>query len=106
MEDSSTDDLGFLTESLERKLQDFEKFRDTFESEVFRLKEEMHKMIDAVFETIGSQAAPVISETDTILEDEIKEFRRLSTLKKEISLGLRKITPLLEEFRRQITEGF
>lgn len=89
-----------LCEVVERKLQDFEKERSHLEAEIFNMKESIKKSIDDLFEKIVQDLNPHLEETDTILENCIKEFRRLDARKKEIKTLKDQLGPVLELFGR------
>lgn len=88
-----------VADKLRRNIEEFEKNREDYEEEMLRIKADMHRIVDSIFENMVRDVTPTIEQTDSFLREGMKEFDRLSNRKKELDKLREKLTPVIEMLR-------
>lgn len=88
-----------VADKLRRNIEEFEKNREDYEEEMLRIKADMHRIVDSIFEDMVRDVTPTIEQTDSFLREGMKEFDRLSNRKKELDKLREKLTPVIEMLR-------
>lgn len=86
-------------EKFNATLEAFDKGREIYEQEMLKIKADMHRLVDDLFEDLVRKTAPIINQTDLFIEGRINEFRTLSKRKTELVRLKEKLDPLLEALR-------
>lgn len=85
-----------LAEKFEKRIQEFERKRELLEREIIKIRDEVQKITDSMFDNIIKEVNPYTDETDLVIESCIKEFKKLLDRKKELNNIKEKLTPMLD----------
>lgn len=90
--------VDLIAEKFEKRIQDHERKRELFEREIFKIRDEAHKLLDVLFDDLTKEIEPHLEESDKVIESCIKDFKKLQTKKKELKNFQEKLSPMLEMF--------
>lgn len=88
-----------IAEKFEKRIQEFERKRELFEREMMKIRDELKRTIDTLFDDVIKAVEPHTEETDLIVEGCIKDFKKLFNRKKELNMIKEKLSPVLEDLR-------
>lgn len=88
-----------LEEKFDATLEAFDKGREFYDQEMLKIKADLHRLIDNLFEDLVRKTAPIINQTELFMEGRINEFRTLSKRKTELLRIKEKLDPLLDALR-------
>lgn len=88
-----------LVERFEKRLQEFEHKREIFEREMIKIRDELKKIVDTLFDDVIKAVEPHTQQTDLIVDNCIQEFKKLFNRKRELNMIRDKLSPVLEELR-------
>lgn len=85
-----------VVDRLRRNIEEFEKKREDYEEEMLKIKADLHRIVDLIFEDMVQDVTPTIEQTDLFLKEGMMEFERLSNRKKDLEKLRDKLTPVIE----------
>lgn len=89
-----------IIENTEKCLRNLDRNRETFETSMLRIRDDLMQIIAKLFESIGSEMNEFLRNSDDILDPCTAELRRLEERRNELDTLRQKLIPVLDILQR------